>query len=219
MARELGWLEAELHDLNQFERLYQPWGTVEELRSTAMTHLKRYLFGRDSYLPLKQAQYTEQIARATERQRGLALQLVDTIGEILSGGMELLRHPLPYQGMQDEVFSLLPRSFLLHVPHEKLSHLNRYLQRIKVRAERARVNPAKDADKATRVREFDGAWVPFVRRCPAGRIDLRRRIEEFRWLIEEYKVSIFAQELGTAMPVSEKRLRKLREEILSQLSV
>ena len=215
LSRELGWLEAELQDLDRMADLYQPWGSTEELRKTAMTHLKRYLFDREDYLPLRQAEFTTQIERARELQRGLAPQFVDQVKQILELGMDLLRCPSPYRGMQEEVFSLLPRSFLLHVPFEKLPYLNRYLQRIRIRAERARVNPTKDGEKASRLAEFDGAWVPLLKSCPAGNRALLRRIDEFRWLIEEYKISVFAQELGTSSPVSAKRLVKLRDEILA----
>ena len=216
LSRELGWLEAELQDLERMADLYQTWGTTEELRQTAMTHLKRYLFDRESYLPLRQSEFTAQIERARELQRGLSHQFVDQIKLILELGMELLRCPTPYRGMQDEIFSLLPRSFLLHVPFARLSHLNRYLQRIRIRAERAQVNPTKDEEKASRVAEFDGAWVPLLKSCPTGNLALLRRIDEFRWLIEEYKISVFAQELGTSTPVSAKRLGKLRDEIVAQ---
>jgi ATP-dependent helicase HrpA len=84
-------------------------------------------------------------------------------------------------------------------PHAQLQHLPRYLKAIHIRAERAANNPAKDADKALVIRDFLG-WEKEVR--PSNH-------EAFRWLFEEYRVSIFAQELGTAQPVSLKRLEAL----------
>jgi ATP-dependent helicase HrpA len=68
-----------------------------------------------------------------------------------------------------------------------------------VRAERAANNPAKDREKALAISDF---------------ADWRREVsddnrEEFRWLFEEFRVSVFAQELGTAQPVSIKRLEAL----------
>jgi ATP-dependent helicase HrpA len=120
--------------------------------------------------------------------------------------------------MQEEVFSLMPRSFLLHVPHQRLAALFRYLQRIRVRAERARVNPVKDNEKAKRIAEFDDVWVKYLKACPATNVVLRRKIDELRWQIEEFKVSIFAQELGTEGTVSAKRLSHLRDEIEAQIT-
>ncbi len=217
LSRELGWLEADLHQLNRFEAEYQPWGSIESLRETAFEQLRRYLFGRDHYLPLRKESFTKQIEFAREAQRGLASQLEDRLKEILELANTLLRYQPQYEGMQAEVFSLLPRSFLLHVPYTRLPHLVRYLRRIQIRAERAAVNPAKDAEKRSRVAAYEGAWVPLFQSCAPSRKALAEEIQTFRWQIEEYKVSIFAQELGTDGPISAKRLDSLKERIAAQL--
>jgi ATP-dependent helicase HrpA len=218
MVRELGWLEAELHDLDQLEDLYRSWGSADDLKHTAMVHLKRFLFGQSQYLPLREAGFNKKIEKARELQRGLSHRFTVQLKGILHLGMELLRHPTPYPGMQEEVFSLMPRSFLLHVPHHRLAALFRYLQRIKVRAERARVNPVKDNEKAKRIAEFDGVWVKYLKACPPANVVLRSKIDELRWQIEEFKVSIFAQELGTEGTVSAKRLSNLMGEIAAEIT-
>ena len=66
-------------------------------------------------------------------------------------------------------------------------------------AERAALNPARDAEKAKQLAPF------------AGRLQSveEERREAFRWMLEEFRVSIFAQELGTAGPVSAQRLKAL----------
>ncbi len=89
--------------------------------------------------------------------------------------------------------------FPARTPPAQLAHLPRFLRAVAVRAERAAVTPAKDAEKAAALAPFAGweARVP-----PAQR-------EAFQWLLEEFRVSIFAQELGTAQPVSAQRLRSL----------
>jgi len=81
-----------------------------------------------------------------------------------------------------------------------------------MRAARAALNPEKDRDKAMRIQPYLqslGAW------HGAGLIrpQALRLYEQFYWLVQEYKVSIFAQELGTAEPVSPKRLDALLEEL------
>ena len=70
---------------------------------------------------------------------------------------------------------------------------------MQVRAERATLNPAKDDEKAWLLEEFNG-WQAIV---PAA------KTETFRWMLEEYRVQLFAQELGTAQPVSPKRLKEV----------
>jgi len=104
-----------------------------------------------------------------------------------------------------ELATLLPKHFLETTRFEQLAHFPRYLKALLIRAERAALNPQKDQERA---RQF----APFVEKLltlrgkPQAASTMRRDIEEFRWLIEEFKVSLFAQELGTAVPVSAKRL-------------
>jgi ATP-dependent helicase HrpA len=89
------------------------------------------------------------------------------------------------------------------VPFERLPHLPRYLKALLVRAERAAVNPAKDQEKVKQILPFRQALQALN---PPAAEPARRALEEFRWMLEEFKVSVFAQELGTAQPVSAKRL-------------
>jgi ATP-dependent helicase HrpA len=119
--------------------------------------------------------------------------------EILELKEKILTSPKRYTGMDQDAARLVPADFLVRTPHLRLPHLPRYLKAILTRAERAVIHQAKDAEKARLLLPYAG-WeksVPEVNH------------EAFRWLLEEYRVSIFAQELGTATPVSAKRLEAL----------
>jgi ATP-dependent helicase HrpA len=87
-----------------------------------------------------------------------------------------------------------------------------------VRSERASLNPAKDRDRARLVAPYVEAIHKF-RAIQSEAEPFRSHREEFRWMVEEFKVSVFAQELGTSIPVSPKRLdeqlAKLREAALN----
>jgi ATP-dependent helicase HrpA len=107
--------------------------------------------------------------------------------------------------LPEELASLIPPSFLDGVAYDRLRHLPRYLKALTLRAERAANNPAKDAERARAVAPYQAAWAR-LQATPPAIPEAPRRIEEFRWLLEEYKVSVFAQELGTSVPVSPKRL-------------
>jgi ATP-dependent helicase HrpA len=87
--------------------------------------------------------------------------------------------------------------FLRTTPYARLAHFPRYLKAMKLRAERARKNPAKDAERQAQVAAYTAA----IRRLPPG-----EGAEALRWLVEEFRVSLFAQELGTAEPVSAVKL-------------
>jgi ATP-dependent helicase HrpA len=75
------------------------------------------------------------------------------------------------------------------------------LKAIQVRNERWQNNPAKDTDKQLLITDF-ATWPQEVPQA---------NHETFRWLFEEYRVQVFAQELGTSQPVSVKRLEALME--------
>jgi ATP-dependent helicase HrpA len=187
-------------------------------------------------LPLKQAGFEAALERVRARIPGLVPGFVDQTVKVLQARVEIVRHrafPTPVAPglrgggvakqlsqlatpgarpsqkglafLAEELARLLPKDFLASIPFERLPHLPRYLKALQVRADRALSSPAKEAEKAAQVRSY----VEMVGRLGA-RPDLtsaaRQALRAYRWLLEEYKVSVFAQELGTAQPVSPKRL-------------
>jgi len=105
--------------------------------------------------------------------------------------------------------NLCPAHFLTLYDFSRLTHFPRYLSGIAVRARRAAENPGKEAQKGEQI-------APFSRRLTAlidsldeqSSPEKTRAVEDFHWLIEEFKISIYAQELKTAVKVSAKRLEK-----------
>jgi ATP-dependent helicase HrpA len=111
-----------------------------------------------------------------------------------------LPHPLA-----EELATLVSPRFLERIAYDRLTHLPRYLKALLIRAERAALNPAKDRDRLRQLAPYQDA-LKALQAQPAGSAAAQRQIESFRWMVEEFKVSLFAQEVGTAMPVSPKRL-------------
>jgi ATP-dependent helicase HrpA len=104
-----------------------------------------------------------------------------------------------------ELEALLPKRFLETVPYEQLTHYPRYLKALLTRVERAKLNPIKDQERARQLAPYQEA-LRKLEASPSKSMEARRHINELRWMIEEFKVSLFAQELGTAIPISVKRL-------------
>ncbi len=114
-----------------------------------------------------------------------------------------------------ELGSLLPPRFLDHIPFERIHHAARYLKALLLRIERASANPPKELERTRLVAPYSAVlsqWRDRAAALPEGS-PLREEVEALRWMIEEYKVSLFAQELGTAVPVSPKRLDEQVEKI------
>ena len=121
--------------------------------------------------------------------------------------------------IQAELLRLTPPDFPADARPDHLPDLPRHLKALTVRAQRAYVDPSKDIIKASRLE-------PFLLRLNQARTSLQEsgtaeakaEIDRFEWLIDEYRVSIFAPELGTAIPISPKRLFLAWERIATILT-
>ncbi len=100
---------------------------------------------------------------------------------------------------------LMPKRFLLDSPWSQLPHFVRYLKAITARLDKYRADPARDAARLAELRPQDQRYWRLVAERKGVTDD---RMLEFRWLLEELRVSFFAQELRTPQPVSVKRLDK-----------
>ena len=132
--------------------------------------------------------------------------------EALSGG----KGPLAVirSRLEEELSRLMPQNFISLYEAERMAHLERYLQALAIRARRALVDPEKDRAKSESLQAFSGRLHLLLKALvPNSSAEKRRALEELFWMIEEYKVSIFAQELKTAVPVSAKRLEEKFGEI------
>ena len=111
----------------------------------------------------------------------------------------------PTSHLAAELAALLPPRFPEQLTVERLPHLQRYLKALQIRCERASQNPLKEQERARIVAPYAAALASFAAK-PLKTGEGRNAVEEFRWMLEELRVSVFAQEVGTAFPVSPKRL-------------
>ena len=118
------------------------------------------------------------------------------------------------QARLEEVQRLVPARFVFLYGPERFPHLVRYLQSIAIRVERAVVQFDRDQAKGADLRLWEDRLQALLGQLDARSSDRKRAaLEELFWMIEEYKVSLFAQELKTAGPISAKRLEKKMAEI------
>jgi ATP-dependent helicase HrpA len=150
-------------------------------------------------VPLEGATFATVLERAKSDLRGIVPRLLELLREILTLRLELQVIPDAPPSFADDLAALVSPEFLRTTPYARLALFPRYLKAMKLRAERARKNPAKDAERQKQVAAYAGA----VRRLPPG-----EGTEALRWLIEELRVSVFAQELGTAEPVSAVKIER-----------
>ena len=113
--------------------------------------------------------------------------------------------------IRDQVSALVPPGFLHTVPQSQLAHLVRYLKAANLRLEKASSNPAADDALAWQVADVVEKIEQAKKRANEHTYDphVAARLEEARWMVEELRVSLFAQQLGTQGKVSAKRIEKL----------
>jgi ATP-dependent helicase HrpA len=118
------------------------------------------------------------------------------------------------QTLKDELARLVPDNFVSLYDRERLAHLVRYLKTLSIRVQRGITDLEKDRSRQALIAPFIEQLGRMLASMDATTsAEKRAAVEAFFWNIEEYKVSVFAQEVGTDGPVSAKRLKKRIGEI------
>ena len=112
--------------------------------------------------------------------------------------------------VKNQIAWLVFPGFLRHVPFDRLRHYRRYLEGVRIRLERARLSPSTDAEREAQVAPYWNRYRDAVTSQKPFQYNAAA-LSDYRWMVEEYRVSLFAQELRTPMPVSPKRLSALWE--------
>lgn len=193
---DLAWLEKELRALRKVGPLSATLSSVEKLQEDAHVSIRRWITDPARVADLTDASFRAAAEAARDALRGIVPRLTDLLGEILDLRQALLVTPHPHPGMGKDLDQLLPSDFLRRTPFERLAHLPRYLKAMRLRAGRWRDNPAKDKERAAQL-------APFAAHVATCAFD-----DPLRWSVEEYRVSLFAQELGTAESISAVKLQR-----------
>lgn len=139
----------------------------------------------------------------------VARLLTTIVTEATSLPMKLRRFtdaPELVRDVEEQLDALFPPDFLLAAPLSQLMHYPRYLKAIHYRLDRYRDDPKRDAERQA---ALTALRVPYLRAVAARRGVPDPQLTDFRWLLEELRVSLYAQQLRTPMPVSVKRLERI----------
>ena len=128
---------------------------------------------------------------------------------VLHGRVDLAVLP-SMNDMRQHLGRLVARGFVADAGAAALRNYPRYLAALVERRRRLDESPSRDLELMARVGEFQQGWDQRMAALPPGRPP-GEGLEGLRWLVEEYRVSLWAQHLGTAVPVSDTRLRKLMQ--------
>src|SRR5713226_9621557 len=170
--------------------------------------------------PRIRAEFDRRRDEARSRVTLLAQEIARLAGTILAEHTALQKKlqqlskafPEPCRDVQEYVSRLLSKRFVEQTPYERLQHFPRYLKAASLRLDKLRANPQRDARLAAEFAPLAAHWQrDQARQLKSGTRD--PQLEQFRWLLEELRVQLFAQELKTSVPVSVKRLSKMWQTI------
>ncbi len=167
-------------------------------------------FSDDVSLPRTRAEFQSRLdahrSRIGETIERLILQAIEvlTLARDVRQLLASVKAPLFKDSLLDmeaQLTALMPADFLIVIPNPWFSHLPRYLRALKRRLERLPGNAKRDIELMKSIAPFAQAIKQFTKKSPT-----HPELDKLRWMIEEYRVSSFAQDLKTSIPVSDKRL-------------
>jgi ATP-dependent helicase HrpA len=207
----LKYLEKNIPDLQKMAVAYMPLGTADELRLQIIEVALDRAFLMDP-LPADEFSFKKRIDEGRGRLTLIANEVARLAGIILIEFAAATRKIKDTKNAPDatadctqQLQRLVTKRFLAQTPWTQLQHYARYLKAMVLRLDKYRADPARDASKLLELKPQEQRYWRLVAERK-GAVD--DRMLEFRWLLEELRVSFFAQELRTPQPVSVKRLDK-----------
>lgn len=211
LREQVKFLEKNLPDLTRMGMLYISLGSLEDLRDQIIDKAIDLACLADPW-PSTAGEFSARREEGRGRLGLLAQEVARLAGQILAEFSALQKklpqakpHSSTYADMQKQVSELIGRWFLRDTPYAQLKHFPRYLKGAQVRIDKLRADPPRDA-------RLMADMAPLLVNYQRARAALKgapdRQLDDFRWLLEELRVALFAQELRTPMPVSVKRLEK-----------
>jgi ATP-dependent helicase HrpA len=213
---QLKFIEKNIPGMQQMGMQYMTLGSQEELRDQIISVALGLACLQDP-LPQDAAQFAKRKEEGKSRLGLLVNEIARLLGQILG---EFHGLPKKLQGikahaqaatdMQGQLQGLISKRFLVDNDYAQLAHFPRYLKAMNVRLEKLRADPQRDAKLLA---EWHAVAAPFQRAGQGrqGSVNADPKMVEFRWMLEELRVSLYAQELRTPMPISVKRLQKVWE--------
>ena len=208
----LKYLKKNIPDLQKMSVAYMSLGSADELKTQIIEVALERAF-LVAPLPNDEASFKRRIEEGRSRLTLIANEVARLAGIILLEFNAATRKIKDTKNAPDasadcaqQLQRLLPKNFLITTPWPQLQHFARYLKAISLRLEKYRVDPARDALRMTELKPLEQKYWRLLSERK-GQADAR--MLELRWLLEELRVSFFAQELRTPQPVSVKRLEKV----------
>ena len=215
---QIKYLEKNIPGLQQMGMQFMSLGSQEELRDQIIVaSLDRACM--QTPLPKNAAEFEQRKDQGKSRMGLLVNEIARMASQVLTEYHGLPKkiqgakaHPQTVADIDAQIKGLLGKRFVAENDYQILTHFPRYLKAIAVRLEKLRSDPGRDVRLMSEFTQVAVPWQRAVAERQSGR-NGDPKMRDFRWLLEELRVSLFAQELRTPMPVSVKRLQKIWESL------
>jgi len=214
LKEQAKYIERNLPGLQAMSLQFAAFGDIADLKGQLIAAtFERACMGEP--LPRNAVEFARRREEARSRVGLIAQELARLVSSILAEHQALQKKlqaargfPEAVRDIEAQVARLLSKDFIITTPWERLQHFPRYLKAVGLRLEKLRADPARDSRALADVGPLEAHWLrEHYRQTRSGAVDAQ--LEQFRWLLEELRVQLFAQELKTPVPVSAKRLQKM----------
>ncbi len=221
LKEQMKQLEKGLPQFNQYALLLRNLISPDDLREEMLLAISERAFIGEDDLPRTNAEFMNLKQRARTRLPAVvdaSAKLATNIAQEYQALTQKL-NTLPSnmarikKEIEEQLAMLLPKRFFSQTPWERLQHLPRYLKAMKLRLDKYPSSIDRDTKSAQNVQMVWQRWQDKVTNLRKANAEVSEDLADYRWLIEELRVSLFAQELKTPFPVSVKRLDKIWDDL------
>ena len=216
LKEQMKQLEKGLPNFNQYALTFRNMMSPDDLRDDMLTAIADRAFIGEDDLPRSNAEFMKLKARARTRLPAVSEAVARQAQAIATEYQALLniqaKMPATVNRLKKDVEQqlqlLVYKNCFTLTPWQHLSNIPRYLKALNLRIQKQPANPERDGKNAASVGMIWQKWQDKVSALRQANLNITYDLAEYRWLIEELRVSLFAQELKTPFPVSIKRLEK-----------
>ena len=212
LKQQVKYLEKNMPNAQRLGMLFMQFGTQQELQHQILvTTFERCCL--NDPLPTNETEFLKRGKEAKNRLQLVAQELAKLVANVLAEHQSVQK-VLPqikaqkqaYQDVCAQLDLLLHKHFIAETSYERLQQFPRYIKAISLRIEKLHSNPGRDAQCMMQMQPLMQAWQNFRQAQQGNEYQL---LDEFAWMLQELRVSLFAQELKTPVIVSVKRLEKM----------
>lgn len=219
LAKEVKYMKKRLRHVDRIRLLYATIGDPEQLIDDLVSLVFDHVFGLMKDLPRSRQEFTTLLAAQSpslvssgDRISGLLYEFLDRYRKIriTLADMDHI-HDDSIDDINRQLEELVYDGFLQETPVKWLEQYPRYFAALEKRMDRLANAKTRDLDRIIDIQEFESAYYDLYNSMDHeyGNVEL----EQLRWMLQEYRVSLFAQEMKTLVPVSAKRIKQQIEKI------